>query len=90
VAKANVRALQEEMTGVCNVATGRSVTLLDLIDALSSCVNRTLDVLHLPAQAGDIPFSEADCTRLQSLINHKNMTNLQDGLQSLLGEAIPS
>ncbi len=69
IAKANVHALQKEMTGVCNVATGRSVTLLDLIEALSGCVNRKLDVVHLPAQAGDIPFSEADCTRLQSIID---------------------
>lgn len=90
VAKANVQALQEEMTGVCNVATGRSVTLLNLIDALSSCVDRKLDVVHLPAQAGDIPFSEADCTRLQTILSHLKMTNLQDGLQRLFGTTILS
>jgi len=84
IAKANVQALQSEMTGVCNVATGRSVTLLNLIEALSSCVNRKLDVVHLPAQAGDIPFSEADILKLSSIFPTQNMTSLNEGLLSLL------
>ena len=84
VAKANVQALQERMTGVCNVATGRSVTLLDLIEVLSRCVSRKLEVVHQPAQAGDIPFSEADTVKFRSLMRTQNMTSLNDGLLSLL------
>ena len=84
IAKANVQALQEEATGVCNVATGRSVTLLDLIEVLSGCVNRKLDVVHLPVQAGDIPFSEADILKLSSIFPTQNMTSLNEGLLSLL------
>ena len=84
VAKANVQALQSEMMGVCNVATGQSVSLLQLIEVLSGCVNRQLDVIHRPTQAGDIPFSEADIKRLHSIIDPKNLTNVSNGLQRLL------
>ncbi|TFG64164.1 MAG: NAD-dependent epimerase/dehydratase family protein [Nitrospirales bacterium] len=88
IAKANVQALQSEMAGVCNVATGRSVTLLDLIEVLSGCVNRKLGVVHLSAQPGDIPFSEADILKLSPLLRAQNMTSLNEGLSSLLQSSI--
>ncbi|MEX2491084.1 MAG: NAD-dependent epimerase/dehydratase family protein [Nitrospirales bacterium] len=83
IAKANVQALQSEMSGICNVATGRSITLLHLIEVLSRCVNRKIDVAHLPARTGDIPFSEADIVKLSSLLGAPNMTSLREGLSSL-------
>jgi len=84
VAKANVQALQSEMTGVCNVATGTSVSLLYLIEVLSRCVNQPLEIVHQPAQAGDIPLSEANINRFRSLLDAGNLTNLENGLQLLL------
>ena len=81
VAKANVQALQAKMTGVCNVATGTSVSLLHLIKVLSRCVNRPLEIVHQPAQAGDIPFSEANINWFRSLFDASNLMNLENGLQ---------
>ncbi len=86
IAKANMQALQHEMTGVCNVATGQSISLLDLIEVLSDCVDRPLEIVQRPARLGDIPFSEAHVDRLQSLLDLKEMTCLKNGLQSLLQE----
>ena len=84
VAKANVQALQSEMGGVCNVATGTSVSLLRLIEVLSECVEQPLKRVHQPAQAGDIPFSEAAITRLHSLMPSHDSTDLKKGLTALL------
>jgi UDP-glucose 4-epimerase len=84
VAKTNVQALQVKMTGVCNVATGSSVSLLHLIEVLSRCVNRPLKIVHQPAQAGDIPLSEANINRFRSLLDVSSLTNLENGLQLLL------
>lgn len=84
VAKTNVQALQAKMTGVCNVATGSSVSLLHLIKVLSRCVNRPLEIVHQPAQAGDIPLSEANINRFRSLLDVSSLTNLENGLQLLL------
>ncbi len=88
IAKANVLALQKEMTGVCNIATGTSVSLLHLIDVLSGCVKRKLDILHEPARDGDIPFSEANTDLYFSGLNPQQITTLEDGLQRLLKATI--
>ena len=72
IAKANVQALQTDMTGVCNIATGTSVSLLHLIEVLSGCVNQKLEIHHRPARDGDIPFSEANTDRFTSGLHPKN------------------
>ncbi len=84
IAKANVHALQSDLKGVCNVATGSSVTLLDLIQVLSGCVNQHLEILHLASRDGDIPFSEANISKLSSLLQTEKLTPLNEGLSSLL------
>ena len=76
------------MTGVCNVATGLSVSLLHLIEVLSRCVNQPLEIVHQPARAGDIPLSEANINRFRSLLDTGNLTNLENGLQLLLEATI--
>lgn len=90
VAKANVEALQSKMTGVCNVATGLSVSLLHLIEVLSRCVNQRLEIVHQPAQPGDIPVSEANINQFRSLLNASDLTNVENGLQLLLEATIKS
>jgi len=84
VAKTNVQALQSTMTGVCNVATGKSHSLLELIEILSRCVNRSVEIVHHAARAGDIPFSEADITRLETLISTHRLIDLNEGLPAFL------
>ncbi len=72
------------MGGVCNVATGRIYSLLELIDILSGCVNQSVEVVHHPVREGDIPFSETEITRLQSLMSTKDFSSLNKGLSALL------
>ena len=84
VAKTNVQALQSDIAGVCNVATGTSVTLLHIIEVLSRCVKQKLEIVHQPARVGDIPFSEAAITRLHSLMPSQDLTDLNKGLTALL------
>lgn len=84
IAKANVQALQSDMGGVCNVATGKIHSLLELIDILSGCANQSVDVVHHAVREGDIPFSETEITRLQSLMPTDGFTDLSSGLTALL------
>lgn len=84
VATTNVHALQSAMAGVCNVATGTSLSLLRLIEVLSECVQQPLKVVHQPAQAGDILFSEAAISRLHLLMPNQDSTDLNKGLTALL------
>ena len=83
VARANVAALTGSGTGTCNVATGRTVTLLELIDALAFVAGATTQVSFAPARSGDIRHSAADNARLQQELGCTAFTSLHDGLRAL-------
>jgi UDP-glucose 4-epimerase len=83
VAEANRRALFSERNGVCNVATGNSVTLLDLIDALKHCVGRDLEVAFRPARTGDIEHSATLVDTLAEMLEFVPQTDLLAGLRAL-------
>ncbi len=84
VALANVSALQREVVGVCNVATGSSVTLLELIDTLGHCAGKQPQIVHAPAAAGDIRHSAANPRQMRAWFGEREMTTLAAGLQQLL------
>jgi UDP-glucose 4-epimerase len=84
VARANVAALQSTARGVTNVATGRSVTLLEMIDTFSTCVGRPIAVKHEAARTGDVPYSAVTPERMRQELGIRDTVALQDGLQQLL------
>ncbi len=84
VARANVAALAAQSTGVCNVATGRSVTLLELIQILGKLCGEEPEIEFQPPRAGDIQRSAADVSRLHQLLETPAETSLQQGLMTLL------
>ena len=84
IAIANVRALQSDAVGVCNIATGHSVTLLELIATLSHCANSEPQVTHTPPAVGDIRYSAADTSRMRAWFGKMEMTTLASGLQQLI------
>jgi nucleoside-diphosphate-sugar epimerase len=58
---------------VFNVATGKSITLLELIEQLKEKFpSYTLAPEFLPARSGDIKESHADCSRLAGLLNQSH------------------
>lgn len=83
VAAANVRALQADIGGVCNVATGHTVTLLQMIEALGAAAGLKPEILHGAPRAGDIRHSSADNRRLRSQLGLDHFTSLEDGLAQL-------
>ncbi len=87
VAQLNRRALEHGATGVCNIATGESVTLLELIATLAACAERAAQVRHEPSAPGDIRHSSALPQKMYELLRPARMTALPDGLQQLLAEA---
>lgn len=84
IARANVNALQAEADGFCNVGTGQTWTLLQVINALSSGVNRHLEVKHLPAREGDILHSSAEVDRIREYLGFSAEWEVQDGLKELI------
>lgn len=84
VARANVAALEAQATGVCNVATGRTVTLLQLIDALGDLSGSQSAIRFLPPRAGDIKHSAADPARMHRQLRIRAKVGLKEGLEKLL------
>lgn len=84
VARANAAALQSPATGVCNVATGKSVTLLELIAALGAAAGKSPSVSHGPEREGDIRDSAANPRRMREELGVTGTTPLAEGLAKLL------
>lgn len=83
VARANVAALQSDMGGVCNVATGHTVSLLDLVATLADIEGRKPVVHFAEARSGDIRHSSAENHRLTQELGVTGFTSLKDGLLRL-------
>jgi UDP-glucose 4-epimerase len=84
VAQVIARALAAPDSGVCNVGTGTSVTLLDMLAALERAAGRAADRCNEPPAAGDIRYSATDVGRLRERIGFVPATGLESGLRALL------
>jgi UDP-glucose 4-epimerase len=84
VARLNRSALEGDTNGVCNIATGHSVTLLELIETLAKCAAKTANIRHEPPATGDIRHSSASPRKMFELLAPAEMTSLADGLKQLL------
>ena len=84
IARMNVHALKSAHTGICNIGTGRSVTLLDLVNALERCAGRTAERRFEPPATGDIRESSMRPQRQQQWFNDQPATTLDAGLAALL------
>jgi len=84
LARINALALASDYRGICNVGTGVSVTLLELIDALAACAGRQPEVRFEPPVAGDIRESAMAPARLMRVFGAAPATPLAEGLKALL------
>jgi UDP-glucose 4-epimerase len=84
IARYNVLALQRDEGGVCNVGTGKSVTLLALIAALEAAAKSRAERTFEPPAPGDIQASAMSPKRLNDLFGAQSATPLLDGLRALL------
>ena len=83
VARANVLALQGDVTGVLNVGTGTSVTLLELIEAMKEAFDKPAAVLREPPATGDIAHSATNPARLMQTLGWQPATTFVQGLRAL-------
>ena len=84
VARSNVAALSSQATGACNIGTGNQVTLLDLIDILSSITGNRCETSFEPARKGDIKHSLADVEKMNQALEITARVSMEQGLTRLL------
>jgi nucleoside-diphosphate-sugar epimerase len=82
VVQANVLAANAPAAGggAFNVASGVSVSLLDLLGVLSRVAGRQLDPVFHEARTGEVRHSRADITRAASVLGYEPAFSLADGL----------
>jgi len=85
VVHANLLAAQgssENVAGkVFNIGSGRSITLLDLIAALSKISGRNLEPRFQPARSGDIRASCADISQAETRLGYQVLVPWEKGLE---------
>ena len=84
IARMNMLALSSTARGVCNIGSGTSVTLLQMVDALATAAGRTIARQFEAAATGDIRDSAMSPERLVTLFGEKPSTPLTEGLKQLL------
>jgi UDP-glucose 4-epimerase len=65
---------------VFNVATGRSVSVNELADAVGAVLGRDVEREYLPARAGDIRSSWADISAARAALGWEPAVGLEEGL----------
>jgi UDP-glucose 4-epimerase len=84
VARANVAALTCDVKGVINIATGTSVDLLELVDALRKLTGRPIHVQHGASRDGEVRDSSVTPTRMREELGVLSCEPLHIGLRALL------
>ncbi|VTR93750.1 nad-dependent epimerase dehydratase : Uncharacterized protein OS=Planctomyces maris DSM 8797 GN=PM8797T_21943 PE=4 SV=1: Epimerase [Gemmata massiliana] len=67
---------------VYNVGTGRSVTLLQLVEALNRIFKTNLAPTFASPRAGDVKFSQADISRTRADLGYDPAVTFEDGLRA--------
>ena len=91
VVEANLAALEapdQALGQALNVAAGRRVTLLELLDMLSRLTGRESTPEFEPKRAGDVRHSQADSSRAEELLGWQAVVEMEEGLRRTL-EAFP-
>ena len=84
VVEANMTALQADCQGVCNVATGRHTSLLDLVKTLEDLTGQSIQPAFSAARQGDIHYSVGYVGRLLESLGVSARWSLYEGLKELL------
>jgi UDP-glucose 4-epimerase len=84
IARANLAALLSPHGGVCNVTSGTSIELLELLAHLRQLTKCHLPARHMPAKVEDIRHSCGDAHRLFEWLALEPQWSLQQGLVELI------
>jgi UDP-glucose 4-epimerase len=90
VVKANLLAMHSEKAGkgdVFNVATGKGVSLLELLGAMCKLFGGNAEPVFKAARAGDIRHSLADIARARDVLGYSPQYSLENGLKELFNQS---
>jgi len=86
VVAANLAAMDRELPAgsCCNVGTGVSISLLELLQAMAQELGVAVEPKFGAERAGDVRHSLADLTRARALLGYEPLVPWRDGLRETL------
>jgi UDP-glucose 4-epimerase len=85
VSKALTVPLPAGSSIACNVGTGQAISLLDLINILKTCFTHWHEEIKFTTvRTGDIRHSQADISKISSLLNFTPQWSVESGLRFLV------
>jgi nucleoside-diphosphate-sugar epimerase len=90
VIKANIAAMTQPAAAVAgsvfNIGSGNSVSIREVVEALSGIFPATPNPEHLPARSGEIPHSCADITRAREKLGYQPLAAFHASLRILAAQ----
>ena len=80
VVRANLLAMENNENGICNVACGNRINLLDLASQMMKITGITVPLVFEPARSGDVRDSYADISRIHGIFGYDPEYSLETGL----------
>ena len=69
---------------VCNIGNGAPVGLMEFISTLEKSLQKRFNKEYVDAQKGDVVSTYADTTYLESLVNYKSKTSIEEGISKFV------
>ncbi|MGH3795033.1 MAG: NAD-dependent epimerase/dehydratase family protein [Pseudonocardiaceae bacterium] len=83
VVQAVLAAWDSGYTGTAIIGAGRSVTVLELVEAVRTVTGCALPVEHVPAKPGEMPAVIVDVSRARVQLGYRPSVSLADGLATV-------
>ncbi|MFM7887150.1 MAG: NAD-dependent epimerase/dehydratase family protein, partial [Pseudanabaena sp.] len=79
------KPLKSNFYSICNIGTGISTSLVELVDIISKCFpSWSANIKLEPARFGDIRRSQSDITRAYDILGFVPKTSIQSGIEYLV------
>jgi UDP-glucose 4-epimerase len=81
VVDANVRAAQNDVTGIFNIGTSKESSVMDIFNLLRRFVGKDFPEVHGPAIPGELQRSCLDFSKAREVLGWQPKTTLEEGLR---------
>lgn len=69
---------------IYNIGNNKPVALMEYIRAIEASVGKTAVINYLPMQAGDVPSTYADVSRLENELHYRPKVEVKDGVKNFV------
>ena len=69
---------------VFNIGNSEPKSLMEYIRSLEDCLQIKAKLNYLPMQMGDVPYTSSDSSKLESWIDYKPKTSIEEGVNKFV------